>query len=285
MEEVLGDGNSSYDDSSEDFFGQLEADVNSGIIDEIDQTEQATPETATAPEPQVTQMQPQGSNEESDWQKRYKDSSREAQRLNSELNELKPYVPVLEAMKNDSGLVDHVRGYFEEGGAPSGTITEKLGLDEDFIYDQQEAVTDPSSDSAKVFNAHVEQTVQQRLQETIAHERQAQLNNQQEVEKRREEQDFKTRYNMSDEAYDDFVTRAKGHTLTLEDAYHVVNRNEASSQIAQNTKKDMLGQMKNVRDIPTSVSNANSTQVEKSSDDSIFDALNTSDGNLDDLFG
>jgi hypothetical protein len=284
MEEVLNDGNLSNDNSSEDFFGQLEADVNSGIIDEIDQSEQVTPEANMAPEPQATQVQHQGSND-NDWEKRYKDSSREAQRLNSELNELKPYVPVLEAMKNDSGLVDHVRGYFEEGGAPSGTITDRLGLDEDFVYDQQEAVTDPTSDSAKVFNAHVEQTVQHRLQETIAREKQAQMNNQQEIEKRREEQDFKARYNMSDEAYSDFVEKAKGHTLTLEDAYHVVNRNEASSQIAQNTRKDMLGQMKNVRDIPTSVSNANSTQVEKSSSDSIFDALNTSDGNLDDLFG
>ena len=48
----------------------------------------------------------------------------------------------------------------------------------------------------------------------------------------------------------------------------------------------MLGQMKNVRDIPASASGANS-QVEgaKSFEDNVFDALVDSDGDLDNLFG
>jgi len=283
MEEVLNDGNSANADSNDDFFDQLEADVNGGIMDHEDQSEEVTPTATQAPAQQVTQTQPQDPSQ--DWEKRYKDSSREAHKLNSELNELKPYVPVLEAMKNDSGLVEHVRGYFEGGGQPEATVTSKLGLDEDFVYDQQEAVTDPDSDSAKVFNAHVNATVQQRLGEAINQERGRQMNNMRETEKQKEELAFKTKHNMSDDQFSNFVDKAKSHTLTLEDAYHVVNRGEANSQVAQNTKKDMLGQMKNVRGIPTSVSNANSTKVEKSTSDGIFDALNGSDGNLDDLFG
>ena len=47
----------------------------------------------------------------------------------------------------------------------------------------------------------------------------------------------------------------------------------------------MLAQMKNVRNIPTSQGNANSASENKSPDDDIFDALNSVDGNLDNMFG
>ena len=117
MEEVQGSGNSDQNDSTEDFFDQLEAEVNSGIVDEYEQSDDMeTPEVQPAPEEiQATQPESQGPNDTQDWEKRYKDSSREAQRMASTLNELKPFVPVLEAMKQDSGLVDHVRNYFEGG--------------------------------------------------------------------------------------------------------------------------------------------------------------------------
>lgn len=285
MEEVLNDGNLSDDNSSEDFFSQLEADVNSGIIDEIDQPEEVTPVVNMAPETQATQTEPQGSNDSEGWEKRYKDSSREAQRLHSELNELKPFVPVLEAMKNDSGLVSHVRNYFENGGSPDDSITGRLGLDEDFVYDQQEAVTDPNSDSAKVFNAYVQNAVEQRVQGAISEEKQKNMQIMKETEKQQEERDFRVKHGLSEEQFQEFVSKAQNHTLTLDDAYYLVNRGEANANVAQETKKDMLNQMKGVRDIPTSASNANSAQVEQSRDSQIFDSLLGSDGNLDDLFG
>ena len=285
MEEVLNDGNLSDDNSSEDFFSQLEADVNSGIIDEIDQPEEVTPVVNMAPETQETQTEPQGSNDNDGWEKRYKDSSREAQRLHSELNELKPFVPVLEAMKNDSGLVSHVRNYFENGGSPDDSITGRLGLDEDFVYDQQEAVTDPNSDSAKVFNAYVQNAVEHRVQGAISEEKQKNMQIMKETEKQQEERDFRVKHGLSEEQFQDFVGKAQSHTLTLDDAYYLVNRGEANANVAQETKKDMLNQMKGVRDIPTSASNANSTKVEQSQDSQIFDSLLGSDGNLDDLFG
>jgi len=288
MEEVKGSGNSEQQtDSTEDFFGQLEAEVNGGIIDELEQSEQVTPEPTMAPEiPQVTQNeQVQGSGNIQDWEKRYKDSSREAQKMASTLNELKPFVPVLEAMKQDSGLVEHVRNYFEGGGSPNASVTEQLGLEEDFVYDQHEAVTQPDSDSAKVFNAYVQNAVQSRVDGAITQEKQRNLANAREFERQKEETAFKSKHKLSDEQFNDFVGQAKSHTLTLEDAYYLVNKDKASSEVAQNTKKEMLGQMKNVRNIPTSVGNANSQQVEQSQDDNIFDALLGSDGDVDNLFG
>ena len=144
--------------SGGDFFEQVENAVNSGIQDQQVTTE-ATPPITSGSE-QVTHNQPsEGSNNSVDWEKRYKDSQRGAQAMNNELKTLKPFVPVLNAMKQDSGLVQHVRDYFEGGGAPVKSVQERLGLAEDFVYDQTEALENPDSDSAKVFNAHVDSMV------------------------------------------------------------------------------------------------------------------------------
>ena len=47
----------------------------------------------------------------------------------------------------------------------------------------------------------------------------------------------------------------------------------------------MANQMKNVRNIPTSASGANSQGSGGNHDDNLFDALLGSDGDLDNLFG
>ena len=72
--------------------------------------------------------------------------------------------------------------------------------------------------------------------------------------------------------------------LSFDDMYTIINRDNVSNNVAKATKEDMLTQMKNVRTIPTSQGNANSAG-EKSHDDDIFDALNSIDGNLDNMFG
>ena len=148
--------------SGDDFFERMEQAVNGGIVDDQPQDE-VTPSVNSGPETVTHVEQPTDPNSSVDWEKRYKDSSREAQRMAGELKDLKPFVPVLEAMKDDSGLVDHVRGYFENGGAPVKNIKEKLGLNEDFMYNEQEAMENPESDSAKVFEAHVNSMVNNKV--------------------------------------------------------------------------------------------------------------------------
>ena len=144
---VLGSG---------DFFNQLEDGVNGMVNDGPAQTEaEVTPSESGSK--QVTHVESQSGSNNANWdndnnpyKKRYTDSSREAVKMNEELRQLRPFVPVLNAMKKDSGLVNHVRDYFKEGGQPSRSITERLKLNEDFEFDGNEAVKDPDSDSAKV---------------------------------------------------------------------------------------------------------------------------------------
>ena len=276
---------------SEGFFDALENDVNSGIVDPNEATHEDVG-TDMAYEPEAPQEQSySGSNnvEQSDdgqdWKKRYQDSSREAVKLKEQMNELTPFVPVLEAMKNDSGLVSHVREYLVNGGKPAKTIKEQLNLDDDFIFDANEAMSVPDSDSAKLMNAHVDGLVQNRVEKVLSAEKQHATRTQQELNKKKEEQAFREKHNMSDEEYNQFVEQAKSHVLTLEDINYLINRDKVVANTANATRADMLNQMKNVREMPASASGANSQGNNNNPDSDIFDGLLDLDGGVDNLFG
>ena len=273
------------DSSSSDFFEQVENAVNGGIQDPRNTTE-VTPPISSGSE-QVTHATPsEGSNNRVDWEKRYKDSQREAQKMYDELKNLKPFVPVLDAMKKDSGLVQHVKSYFAGGGAPAKNIQERLGLPEDFQYDQAEALEDPDSDSAKVFNAHIDSVVQGRVNQVLTAEKQRANQTQKQIARRNEEAAFKSKYNMSEDQFQDMVGKAKQHVLSLEDIHYLINRDQANQNVANATKQSMIDQMQNVRNIPASASGANSQGDSRPSfEDEVFDTLLGSDGNIDNLFG
>ena len=274
--------------SSADFFSRLENSVNGGIIE----TPEAT-QNQTSGSEQVTHVN-QGSgspdsvaqsNSSVDYEKRYADSSREAGKWREKYKELEQFVPVLEAMKNDSGLVDHVRNYLKNGGAPAQSVQEQLNLDEDFVFDQTEAMTDPNSDSAKVMNAHVDKMVQSRVSEMINVEKQRVMKAQKQNQRVNEEKAFKDKHNMSDDEFAEFKSRAQKHILTLDDVNFLLNRDKTAQNVAQSTKEDMLNQMKNVRNMPTSASGSNSQGEAKSDDRQVFENIMGFDNKTDNLFG
>jgi len=271
---------------SEDFFNQLENEVNGGIIDDTEVT-QSQPSGSE----QVTHaLQDNGSENvdqsigSTDWKKRYEDSSREAVRLSEQYKSVEPFVPVLEAMKNDSGLVDHVRDYLVNGGKPAKSIQEQLNLDEDFVFDAND-ITDQDSDSAKLMNAHVDRMVQGRVNQMLQAEQARAQEIQQAKSRTTEEQTFKDRHNMSEDQFETFKVKAQEHIMTLDDVNYLLNRDANNTNVANSTKKDMLSQMKNVRNMPTSASGANSQDPGRSESDDVFDAIKGLDDGVDNLFG
>ena len=272
--------------SSDSFFEAMEDNVN-GMIAE-DNTEATRQEAGT---PEVTQQEAVGSNnvgwddDGNPYKKRYKDSSREAVKLRDQYKEVEPFVPVLEAMKNDSGLVEHVREYLVNGGNTPKSVQERLNLDEDFVFDANEAMTEPESDSAKVLNAQVDKVVQRRVGQIVEHEKANAAQMQQKVARNAMENDFREKKGMTDDQFETFKERAQKHVLTLEDIDYLLNRDQANANVVTSAKNDMLGQMKNVRNIPTSASGANSQAKEESPDNALFDGILGLDGDLDNLFG
>lgn len=275
---------------SSEFFSQLENQVNGGIADgntEVTQDQTSGPEQVTHVENKdngSNNVQEQSQNSV-DFKKRYTDSSREAVKWRDKYKQVEQFVPVLDAMKNDSGLVDHVRGYLQNGGAPSQTIQDKLGLDEDFVFDQQEAMEDPDSDSGRLMNAHVDGMVKQRVSSMLNQEKEKAHASQDALDRKKSELEFKERNNMSEDEFYNFKEQAKTHKMTLDDIHYLLNKDQAAQNVATSTKQEMLNQMKNVRTIPTSASGANSQGESKSEDRNVFDNILGFDNSTDNLFG
>ncbi len=280
--------------SSEDFFTALENDVNSGIVDKDVQSN--TNETTSTQSPQSVKnvpnkvSQPQNLDSElNNLKKRYSDSSREAQRMRAQLNELKPFMPVLDAMKKDSGLVNHVRDYVANGGSVPKNIKEQFKLKEDFEFDMDEVVNNPNSDSAKVFNAMVDKAATQKVNQYAAVEKQKNAEANYKTNLKKSAFDFMKRRGLTPSEFKNFIaeTKQKLNTqgMTFDDMYMIMNKGKVNQNVANATKTDMLNQMKNVRELPTSQGAANNSGEVKSQNDNVFDALLNSDGNIEELLG
>ena len=188
-------------------------------------------------------------------------------------------------MKEDSGLVDHVRDYLENGGTPAKTIKQQLDLDEDFMYDANEAVSDPESDSAKVMNAHVDSIVKQRIGQVVESEKEKAVAVKTAQIQRESETDFKEKYEMNDDDFQSMLTEAKSHRISLEDIHYILNKDKNTANVRNSTQKEMLSQMKNVRDMPTSNSDANNVGDTRTTEEQLFESIFGNAGAEESLFG
>ena len=260
-----------------DFFERLDNEVNGAIYDEVEQPQPEIEQQTSQLENPVSE-QPRQSDEADSLQKRYSDSSREAKRLNGKLQEIEPYMPVLDAMREDPNLISHIRNYFEGGGQQPKNIKERLGLDEDFEFDYNEAMNTPDSESGQLFQATVDEVVNRRLS-NFAQKQKG------ENQRLAQESSFRSRYKLPENEWEDLVAYAKNHTLSLDDIYYLKNRETSKQNIANQTKQEVLDQMKNVRQRPVSVAASGSNQApEQSPDDQIFDAILGSDHELETAF-
>ena len=267
-----GDTSDSMD--SNDFFAELDNSVNGGIIDS--EYSQSTSQDLG----DNTPASPSGVQQQSDdaLQKRYSDSSREAKRLNGKLNELEPYMPILDAMREDPNLIQHVRNYFEGGGQAPESMSQNMELPEDFQFDPDEAFSDPKSDSAKVFGATVDGIVQRRLNNELGKQ-------QTENQRLARETAFRQKTDMTDDEWSTFVDFAKNKSLELDDIYYLMKRRERESNIADNARQQVATQMRKTQEQPRSLATAGSATVETSKDDQVFDSILGIDQKLDNAFG
>jgi len=261
--------------NSEDFFESLDNQVNGGILEPSQTTSVQSGNTQSSPNVEVQNEVPD--NNLDTLQKRYSDSSREAKRLNSKLKELEPYMPILDAMREDPNLINHVRNYFEGGGQTPETMNQKLNLDEDFVFDAEEAFGKPDSDSAKVLGATIDGIVQRRLGNALKTQKN-------ENAKLAREAQFKQKMNMTDEQWKEFVDYAQSKSLELEDIYFLMNRKNRDEQIANNARQEIHNKMREVQQQPTTLATQGSTAVEQSTDDKVFDTILGSGSELEKAF-
>ena len=262
---------------SDDFFADLDRSVNSGILEEAD-TSVSSASGDNKPQSVQGEVQTQSQDNVETLKQRYADSSKEGKRLSGKLNELEPYVPIINAMKDDPNLVTHVRNYFEGGGQAPKNMKEQLKLDEDFVFDPDEAVSEPDSDSARVLQSTIDGVVQKRLSDTLGKQKA-------ENQRLSQESDFRQRYEMNEDEWGDFRDFAKQKTLTLDDIYYLKNRESRETNIAKDASTQVAQQMKNVNVRPQSLATSGSQEVESSQDDQLFNSILGIDKDLESAFG
>jgi hypothetical protein len=269
-----------FDEMSDDFFSALDSSVNGGILDEHSPltSDISSDNTLTSP----SEVQPQVSEptqvvDVETIQKRYSDSSREARRLNNQLQELEPYMPILDAMRDDPNLITHVRNYFEGGGQTPQNMAEKLNLPEDFVFDADDAFATPQSDSAKVLGATIDGIVERRLGKALKGQKT-------ENHRLAKEATFRQKHEMNDDTWSTFVDFAKSKSLELDDIYYLMNRKGRDGKIADMTRREMQDKMREVQQQPGSLATAGGAQVEKSPDDRVFESLLGAESELEKAF-
>tara|TARA_R100001163_G_C5067348_1_gene206395 strand:- start:383 stop:1243 length:861 start_codon:yes stop_codon:yes gene_type:complete len=266
------------DDSAEDFFGQLEQEVNGGIVDDLNETSEA--KVNQSDNTQVVEESAEEAQQEDieTLKKRYADSSAEGKRLNNRLSELEPYLPILDEMRKDPSLVSHVKGYFEGGGQTPQSMVEKMNLGEDFVFDPDEAVSNPNSDSAKVLGATIDGVVQRRLSNEMSKQKQ-QFNVDKQIS------DFRQKHEMNDSQWNEFKNFADNQKLSLDDIYYLKNRGQREDNIARTASESAVKKIKDTQQRPKSLATKGSTKVETSEEGQLFDAILGIDKELDNAFG
>ena len=271
--------------SSDGFFEALDTQVNGGILDAPPSQEQTTSQSLEDAGNQFLQEQQQkespveGQADIENLQKRYSDSSREAQRLNGKLSELQPYMPILDAMREDPNLITHVRNYFQGGGQAPVSMKEQLNLDEDFVFDPDEAMSNADSDSAKVLGATIDGVVQKRLNDALSTQKNENI-------RLTKESEFRSKYNLSEDQWKNFVSFAKNKTLQLDDIYYLMNKGQREQNIAQSANQEVTNQMKKVQQRPQSLaSQGSASEPQKSPDDSVFEEILGIDTTLESVLG
>ena len=286
VEEVM---DTMVEDSNADFFDALETQVNGAIQDAP--AEQAVQEPVSDQvTPQVDSSSrevPQNSNwedESNPYKVRYSDSTREAQRMKAENDKLKPYESLIGVLEQDAELVDIVRGYLDKGTKPN--MKQSLDLGDDFVFDMDEAISDPDSKSAQVFNTIVDKRADRKVGDRIAAERQ---NAKQAAQKRNmqsQTKQFVDANKMNKDEFSELSKWAQTHQLSWDDINFLKNRDKANAKIANNSKQQVLDQMKNVQSMPATASAAGGENPgDRDHNDSIFDLIQKADNNLDNVFG
>jgi len=280
------------EDSNADFFDALETEVNGAIQDapqeQTDVEGSSVPEQATPQQDSSSREVPESPSANWDddgnpYKVRYSDSTREAQKLKAENDKLKPYESLINVLEQDAELVDVVRNYLDNGTKPD--MKESLNLGDDFIFDMDEAISDPKSKSAHVLNTIVDRRAEKRISDSIGAEKQKAQQAAQSRNMRNQTNKFVEANNLKEGEFKDLSDWAQTHQLTWDDIYYLKNRDKVNANIANNSKKQVLNQMKSAQSMPATASSAGGeVPGEGNHNDAIFDLIQKADNNLENVF-
>jgi hypothetical protein len=146
---------------------------------------------------------------------------------------------------------------------------------EEFVYDPEEAVSDPNSDSAKYHRAEIALETRKQIDRDKAETREE--NAQQVFAKEKEA--LMGEFKMSEADFQRFEKEAEKRNVTLKDIYLMIHREEISKNIAKNTTKDYANQRTRMSNMSPSMSAKGGQELQKESSSQYFSRLFNIDDN------
>ena len=266
-----------------DFFEGLEQEVNGSIVDnvisDVIKKDAQPPATLERDPVQQTEQPDIWESDENPYKKRHSDSSREGKRLAAVNKENEKYAEILNLMKKDPGaaqaVLNHLSG--KAKAQEASNPRELFGLDKEFVFDMDDALDNPQSQSASVMNNWITTVANNIVADKVKEIETQQQQTAEDASTRAKQEAFMKEKGWTQDQFDNWMERVNESLAGGMDYNHldkIVSSEQRASNIANSTKKQLMNQMKNVSQYPNTVSSANSVpSAEMNPDDAIFDVV------------
>jgi len=132
-------------------------------------------------------------------------------------------------------------------------LKEALGLPDDFVYDDAEAVDDPESDSGRLLNARIA-IQQKRMQLADTEKADAKAS---ETEYLKQKDALMKQYKLDEKGYAKFEKQMEQRQFSLEDMYLAINRQQYAENVSRSTARQFSSQRERMTtNIPSLANNA-----------------------------
>ena len=259
-------------ETSDTFFNALDGELNiDKEVTPLPRSEQATSQSVI-PEENTDKKQGNDANSNVNWKKRYDDSTKNFRIQQAKLEKLQPFESIINFLKEDSGAIDHLKSYVQQGGEIPKTVREQLNLGEDFMFDTND-IDNAETDTGKLVQHLVDTRVQKGVNEMLQAERQKAMQMQQQNAQAQQRREFMDRMGYSEEQMQDLENRAKNTPMTYDTMHMILNQDQVRQNIQKSTQQDIQNQMQNVRNIPTSIGGTNNAGQGMTSDEQTYNMI------------
>jgi len=189
-----------------------------------------------------------------------------------QLKDLEPVLPLMEAMLNDPNFLDVADDYFSNPETQKEAIRKSLGLDEDYEFNLENALSDPKSPDAKVLERLTSRQQQPAKKQTKPKTGEPKISEE-------KKKGFMEKYDLKEESYNEMLEKAKDYEITLDDIYFLMNKDKILSDREEKAQAEIKKQMKKAKEVGRSAANSGGSP-EKSPEDSFMEAIGSSGGGL-----
>jgi len=140
---------------------------------------------------------------------------------------------------------------------------------EEFVYDPEEAVSDPNSDSAKYHRAEIALEARKQIDRAKAED------DEESAQKAfiEEKASLMAEYGMSQQDFDKFETEASERNVSLKDLYLMIHRDKISKNITKNLTDQSAGQRTRMAALSPNLASSGGHEVQKPSSSQFFSSV------------